>query len=58
VYATGPKSQDLEELQFTLGEGPGVDALEAGGPVLAPDDRRHLTVRTARGRTRVMRATP
>jgi hypothetical protein len=37
VYATGPKSQDLEELQFTLGEGPGVDALEAGGPVLAAD---------------------
>jgi len=37
VYATGPKSQDLEELQFTLGEGPGVDALEAGGPVLTAD---------------------
>lgn len=37
VYATGPKSQDLEELQFTLGEGPGVDALEAAGPVLSAD---------------------
>jgi len=37
VYATGSKCQDLEELQFTLGEGPGVDALDAGGPVLVPD---------------------
>jgi hypothetical protein len=37
VYATGPRSQDLEELQFTLGEGPGVDALLAGGPVLAAE---------------------
>lgn len=37
VYATGSKCQDLEELQFTLGEGPGVDALRAGGPVLVAD---------------------
>jgi ANTAR domain/GAF domain len=37
VYATGPNSQDLEELQFTLGEGPGVEALRTGRPVLAPD---------------------
>lgn len=37
VYATGAKSQDLEELQFTLGEGPGVDAVRDGEPVLAAD---------------------
>src|SRR3569833_798521 len=37
VYAIGSKCQDLEDLQITQGEGPGVDALDAGGPVLVPD---------------------
>jgi hypothetical protein len=45
VYATGPRSQDLEELQFTLGEGPGVDALQEGGPVLAADMSSRLAER-------------
>ena len=30
-------SRELEELQFTLGEGPCVDAFSAGYPVLVPD---------------------
>lgn len=37
VFATGPRVEELEELQLTLGEGPGFDALSAGGPVLAGD---------------------
>jgi hypothetical protein len=37
VYATGPKSQNLEELSVHAGEGPGVEALRTGRPVLAPD---------------------
>lgn len=37
LFATGQFSERLEELQFTLGEGPCVDALVSGGPVLAAD---------------------
>jgi len=37
VYATGPLSQELEELQFTLGEGPCMDAVAGDRPVLIPD---------------------
>lgn len=37
VYAMGQLGERLEELQFTLGEGPCVDALTSGGPVLAAD---------------------
>ncbi|MQA86300.1 MAG: ANTAR domain-containing protein [Streptosporangiales bacterium] len=37
VYATGQLGERLEELQFILGEGPCVDALASGGPVLAAD---------------------
>jgi hypothetical protein len=35
--ASDPSSQELEELQFTLGEGPCVDAYATGRPVLVPD---------------------
>jgi len=37
VLATDPQTGDLEELQFTLGEGPSADALAAGAPVLRAD---------------------
>ncbi|MEV0405179.1 GAF and ANTAR domain-containing protein [Actinoallomurus sp. NPDC050550] len=37
VYATDPLSQELEELQFTLGEGPCMDANAGDRPVLVPD---------------------
>jgi hypothetical protein len=42
VGATDDRARDLEELEFTLGEGPAVDASHAGGPVLVTDlrDRR------------------
>jgi len=37
VLASGPAAEDLEELQFTLGQGPGMDAVAVRGPVLATD---------------------
>jgi hypothetical protein len=37
VVATDPRSEELEELQFTFGEGPCVDAAAGGGPVLVGD---------------------
>ena len=37
VAAADPLCERLEELQFVLGEGPCVDALAAGQPVLVPD---------------------
>jgi hypothetical protein len=37
VFATGPVSQDLEELQFTLGEGPCMEAATEDEPVLVAD---------------------
>jgi hypothetical protein len=37
VFATDPASEELQELQFTLGEGPCVDALTRHGTVLAAD---------------------
>jgi hypothetical protein len=36
VYATDPLSARLEDIQFTLGEGPSVDATRSGIPVLVP----------------------
>jgi ANTAR domain-containing protein len=39
VHATDAVATSLEELQLTLGEGPGVDAFVHGGPVLASDLR-------------------
>lgn len=44
VAATEGLATTVEELQFELGEGPGVDALKQGGPVLRSD------LRTATGR--------
>ena len=37
VHATRPPGAELDELQFTLGEGPCVDAFSSGRPVLVPD---------------------
>jgi ANTAR domain len=37
VHATDRRAAELDELQFTLGEGPCVDAFTAGSPVLVPD---------------------
>ena len=37
VLASGPAAEALEELQFTLGQGPGLDAAAGRGPVLADD---------------------
>ena len=37
VAATDGAARELEELQFTLGEGPCVDASQTGRPVLQPD---------------------
>lgn len=37
VLAVGKDSDELEELQFTLGQGPGVDAAAGAGVVLVPD---------------------
>jgi hypothetical protein len=37
VHATGPHAAELDELQFTVGEGPCVDAFSSGRPVLVPD---------------------
>jgi hypothetical protein len=35
--SSGPLAKQLDELQFTLGVGPCVDAVRQGGPVLVPD---------------------
>ena len=37
MHATGPRAAELDELQFTLGEGPATDAFNAGRLVLVPD---------------------
>jgi hypothetical protein len=37
VTATGDWAQQLEELQYTLGEGPGVEAYTTAGPVLVAE---------------------
>jgi hypothetical protein len=37
VAVTDGWARNLEELQYTVGEGPGVDAYESGGPVLVSD---------------------
>lgn len=37
VAATDPRSADLEELQSTLGEGPGVDVINGQAALLVPD---------------------
>jgi hypothetical protein len=47
AHASAPQAQVVEDLQHTLGEGPGVDASRAGAAVLVPDlgDTRDLSVR-------------
>lgn len=45
VLAIGDHSDELEELQFTLGQGPGIDAASGAGPVLVPDLAGHEAVR-------------
>ncbi len=37
VAASDPHSATVEDLQFTLGEGPCIDAYNSGSPVMAPD---------------------
>lgn len=37
VYVTDSRAAEVEELQATLGEGPGIDALESGRPILVED---------------------
>ncbi len=37
LCSTDPVSAEIEELQLRLGEGPCVDAVRSGGPVLIPD---------------------
>jgi len=37
VYFTDPRVGEAEELQVTLGQGPGTDALESGRPILVGD---------------------
>ena len=39
VFATGPRSDELTDLQATLGEGPAVEAGHGNGPVLGADLR-------------------
>ena len=41
IAASDELARELEELQFTLGEGPCVDASRTGRPVLVPDLARH-----------------
>ncbi len=45
VCASNPLAAHLEDLQHTLGEGPGVDAVETGRPVSEPDLARPRPVR-------------
>jgi hypothetical protein len=37
VYVTDSRAGEAEELQATLGQGPGIDALESGRPILVGD---------------------
>lgn len=45
VAASDARSATVEDLQFTLGEGPCIDAYSTGGPVLVPDLRVAARVR-------------
>lgn len=45
ITATDGAAIELEQLQFTLGEGPCVDASESGRPVLQPDLARTAPLR-------------
>jgi hypothetical protein len=37
LFSTDPRTEEIEELQYTLGEGPSRDAAASDHPVLAPD---------------------
>ena len=37
VWSSGKRARRLDDLQLVLGEGPGIDAVIEGGPVLVPD---------------------
>jgi hypothetical protein len=37
LFATDPVSEELDEVQYTLGEGPAIDASASGAPVLISD---------------------
>ena len=37
LYVTGSHAGEVEEVQATVGEGPGIDALESGRPILVGD---------------------
>jgi hypothetical protein len=43
--ASGPHSADLEELQYTIGEGPSIEAYTSRRPVLAPEMSRDAMMR-------------
>jgi hypothetical protein len=49
LCVTDELGEQLEQLQLTLGEGPGIDALADGAPVLVPDlDASHIAGRWGR----------
>ncbi|WP_427893825.1 GAF and ANTAR domain-containing protein [Kribbella sp. GL6] len=37
LFSSGPAATELDELQFTLGEGPSAEAVTSGAPILEPD---------------------
>jgi hypothetical protein len=37
VLASAPEAEEMEDLQFALGQGPCMDAVAGRGPVLVPD---------------------
>lgn len=45
VCSSGPRSRFLEDLQFTLGEGPCRDAFATGNPIAEPDMQRSTATR-------------
>ncbi len=45
VYVTDSRVSDLEDLQATLGQGPGTDAFESGRPILVGDLSAPMSMR-------------
>lgn len=45
VYVTDSRAAEIEELQATLGQGPGTDALESGRPILVWDLEAPMSAR-------------
>ena len=48
VCSTDETAAGIEDLQFTLGEGPCIDAVHAGAPVLVPDLQHSEDLRAER----------